>query len=241
MKGIFLEHLTWVEAEDALGEATVVVIPLGAAAKEHGPHLKLNNDWLIAEYLKQRVAEHAEVIIAPTVAYHHYPAFTEYPGSITLRAETARDLVVDICRSLARHGPRRFYVLNTGVSTIRPLRDAAALLDKEGLTVRYTDTGAITGPAVERIGEQAGGSHADEIETSMMLYIAPDTVDMTKAENDYHPSAEGGLTRQPGGKGSYSRTGIYGDATLATRDKGEAVVEALVQGILDEIAKLRDC
>ena len=51
-KGILLEDLTWVEAEKVLTEKTIVVIPLGAAAKEHGPHLKLKNDWLIAEHLK---------------------------------------------------------------------------------------------------------------------------------------------------------------------------------------------
>jgi len=48
-KGVLLEDLTWVEAEKILNPNTVVVIPLGAAAKEHGPHLKLKNDWLIAE------------------------------------------------------------------------------------------------------------------------------------------------------------------------------------------------
>lgn len=49
-KGVLLENLTWQEAEKALKPATIVVIPLGAAAKEHGPHLKLKNDWTMAEY-----------------------------------------------------------------------------------------------------------------------------------------------------------------------------------------------
>ncbi len=96
-KGILLEDLTWIEAEKVLTRDTVVVIPLGAAAKEHGPHLKLKNDWLIAEYLKRRVLEQSNVVIAPTVNYHFYPAFVEYPGSTTLRLETGRDLIVDIC------------------------------------------------------------------------------------------------------------------------------------------------
>src|SRR4029453_12670525 len=111
-KGVVLEDLTWLEAEKILTKDTVVVIPLGAAAKEHGPHLKLKNDWLIAEFLKQRVLERSNVAIAPTVNYHFYPAFLEYPGSTSLRLETARDLVADICRGLARFGPRRFYIIN---------------------------------------------------------------------------------------------------------------------------------
>src|SRR5687767_15994482 len=89
-KGILLENLTWVEAEKILNEKTVVVIPVGAAAKEHGPHLKLKNDWLIAEYLKRRVLERSDVVVAPTVNYHFYPAFLEYPGSTSLRLETAQ-------------------------------------------------------------------------------------------------------------------------------------------------------
>ena len=138
-KGILLENLTWIEAAQVLTADTVVVIPLGAAAKEHGPHLKLKNDWTMAEYLKQRVLEQSGVVVAPTLNYGFYPAFVEYPGSTSLRLETARDLVVDICHSLARYGPRRFYILNTGISTLRALKPAAELLAAEGILMRYTD------------------------------------------------------------------------------------------------------
>ena len=238
-KGVLLEDLTWLEAEKVLNERTVVVIPVGAAAKEHGPHLKLKNDWLIAEYLKKRVLEQSDVVVAPTVNYHFYPAFLEYPGSTSLRLETARDLVVDVCKSLARYGPRRFYVLNTGVSTLRALKPAADALATEGITLHYTDLLKITEPAVKAVGKQEGGTHADEIETSMMLYIAPSTVDMKKAAKDYHPSEVRGLTRDPKKKGVYSATGIFGDATLATRAKGERVTKALLEGILREIEELR--
>lgn len=238
-KGTLLENLTWVEAEKILREETVVVLPLGAAAKEHGPHLKLKNDWLIAEYLKQRVLAAANVVIAPTVNYNFYPAFLEYPGSTSLGLETARDLIVDICKSLARFGPRRFYVLNTGVSTLRALKPAAELLAKEGIVLHYTDILKVLGPVEKAIGKQEGGTHADEIETSMMLYMAPETVDMKKAAKDYHPSEERGLTRDPKGRGVYSATGIYGDATLATREKGKVLTQALISGILKEIEDLR--
>ncbi|HTG91715.1 MAG TPA: creatininase family protein [Pyrinomonadaceae bacterium] len=238
-KGVLLEDLTWVEAEKILNPNTVVVIPLGAAAKEHGPHLKLKNDWLIAEYLKKQVLAQSNVVVAPTINYHFYPAFVEYPGSTTLRLETARDLIVDICRSFARYGPLRFYVLNTGVSTLRALQPAFEALAKEGLVLRYTDLLKIIGPVEKAIGQQEGGTHADEIETSMMLYIAPSTVDMKKAAKDYHPGTGRGLTRKPNGEGVYSATGIYGDATLATRAKGEQVIKALIAGILKEIEDLR--
>jgi creatinine amidohydrolase len=237
-RGALLERMTWQEAERALGPETVVVIPLGAAAKEHGPHLPLDNDLRIAEYLKRRVLEAAPVVVAPTIPYHYYPAFAEYPGSTSLRFETARDLVVDVCRSLARFGPRRFYVLNTGVSTKRPLEAAAEVLAAERIVLRSTDLLGLLGPVEREVSKQEGGTHADEIETSMMLYIAPETVDMKKAVKDYRPGS-GPLTRVEGGPGVYSPSGVWGDATLATRKKGERVVEALVAGVLADLEALR--
>jgi creatinine amidohydrolase len=238
-KGILLEDLTWQEAEKVLTPATIVVIPIGAESKEHGPHLKLKNDFLIAEYLKREVMQRSAVVVAPTVNYHYYPAFVEYPGSTTLRIETARDLLADICRSLARYGPRKFYALNTGVSTIRALRLTADVLAPDGIRFRYTDILKVGEAAEKQVKQEEGGTHADEIETSMLLYIAPETVDMKKAVKDYHPSPKGGLTRSPTGEGAYSASGIFGDATLATRKKGEVMVHAIVDGIVKEIEALR--
>ena len=116
---------------------------------------------------------------------------------------------------------------------------AAEQLASEGITLHYTDILKITGPVEKAVGKQEGGTHADEIETSMILYMDPASVDMKKAVKDYHPSGKGGLTRDPKGEGTYSATGIWGDPTLATREKGRIVTEALVEGILKEIEALR--
>ncbi len=237
--GVELADLTWIEAERHLTPDAVVVIPLGAAAKEHGPHLRLDNDYVMAEYLKERILAAADVVAAPTLPYHFYPAFLEYPGSTHLEFETSRDLVVDVVRSLAGYGPRRFYVLNTGVSTIRPLAAAAEILEPEGILLRYTDILDVASAAEESVRQQERGTHADEIETSMMLYIAPDRVDMTRAVRDDSPRGRGGLTRTPGGPGTYSASGTWGDATLATVEKGRIVVEATVAGILSDLEALR--
>ena len=238
-RGILLEDLTWQEAEKVLKPDTIVVIPIGAESKEHGPHLKLNNDFLTAEYLKGEVLKRANVVVAPTVNYHYYPAFGEYPGSTTLRLETARDLVVDICRSLARYGPHRFYALNTGVSTLRALRLSADVLAADGITLRFTDILKVNEAVENQVRKEEGGTHADEIETSMALFIAPSSVDMKKAVKDYHPSGKSGLSRSPDGPGDYSASGVFGDATLATRKKGEILVRGLVDGILKDIADLK--
>jgi len=237
-RGLLLEDLTWMQAESVLDAAAVVVIPIGAAAKEHGPHLKLKTDWILCEYLKMQVLERCEVIVAPTLAYYYYPAFLEYPGSVSLRLKTARDFTIEVSRSLAHYGPRRFYALNTGISTIRALKSAALSLAKDHILLRYTDLSRATSAVIAEVSKQEGGTHADEIETSLLLCIDPSSVDMTKASKDYHPGS-GPLTREPRGRGAYSPTGIYGDATLATAEKGRKVLDALLEAIVRDIEDVR--
>lgn len=241
-RSIRIETLPWTDAVRMLDTAAVVMIPLGAQAKEHGPHLPLNNDWLLAEYFAKAVAAVTPVVVYPTVNYSFYPAFVEYPGSTSLRQETARDMIVDIVRSIARHGPRRFYILNTGVSTLRSLAPARDSLAASGIVMVYTDILNIGKEAEARVRQQAGGTHADELETSMMLYMHPDVVKMRLAQDDYHPGT-GGLTRDSAaavrdGK-TWSRSGTFGNATLATREKGRVIVTAQVQGMIKEIETLR--
>jgi creatinine amidohydrolase len=68
-RGVLLENLSWKQAQQVLQPDTIVVIPLGARLKEHGPHLRLNNDWLMAEYLKRRVLESENVVVLPTIEF----------------------------------------------------------------------------------------------------------------------------------------------------------------------------
>jgi len=241
-RSVRIATLPWTDAERLLDSSTVVMIPLGAEAKEHGPHLPLNNDWLMAEYFARRVMDATRVVVYPTINYHFYPAFVEYPGSTGLRVETARDLIVDIVRSIARHGPRRFYVLNTGVSTLRALAPARDSLAASGIVMAYTDILNVGKDAEQRVVQQEGGTHADEVETSMMLYMQPGVVTMAKAPDDYHPGT-GGLTRDSAvavrDRKTWSRTGTFGNATLATREKGRALVEAQLRDMVAEIERLR--
>jgi creatinine amidohydrolase len=233
---VWIESLTWMEAENALREYEVVMIPLGARTKEHGPHLPLNNDWIMAEYLARRVAVEVPVAVMPTLQYGYYPSFLEYPGSVSLGFETFKELVKDVCVSMAGYGVRKFYVLNTGVSTARALGPASEELREQEIEMRFTDILASGARAEEGVSEQEGGTHADEMETSMMLYIDPDVVDMSKAVKDYDPRGGRGLTRDPENVGpKYSPTGVFGDPTLATVEKGKVAVEARVRHIVDEL------
>ena len=238
-RSVEVENLTWVQTEQVLKRYEVVLIALGARTKEHGPHLPLKTDYIMAEYLKNRVAEQVPVAVLPTIQYGYYPSFLEYPGSVSIQAETFKNVVKDICGSMNGYGARKFYVLNTGISTLRPLEEAAEELKQVGIILRYLNLLDVDKMLPQGLIKQEGGSHADEAETSMMLYIAPEIVDMSKAVKDFDPRpGRKGLTRSPQGSGTFSPTGIWGDPTLANREKGKVIVEATVQAISGQVRDL---
>jgi creatinine amidohydrolase len=234
-QGYFLEHLSWKDAETVLTERSVVVIPIGAQAKQHGHHLPLNNDFLIADYLRNAIVKRLPVVVAPTINYSYYPAMAEYPGTVSLSCETASRMFTEIVRSFARFGPRHFYFLNTGISTIEPVQLAADALHSDNVNVAYTDLRIALKTIRSDLEEQKGGTHADEIETSIMLFIAPEVVRMAKASRDFTGDGPGPLSRAPRPDAVHSPTGAWGDPTLATREKGEAIIRALIDGIADDI------
>lgn len=235
--GVKLESISWIEAEKWFVHDPVVIVPLGAAAKEHGPHLPLNNDAIIATWLAEEIRQRLPIVVAPLVNVSFYPAFVEYPGSISLRCETARDMIVDICSSLANFGLSRFYVLNTGLSTLRPLSQVSQYLDK-GIKFSYLNLDHALQSLPADLLQQAYGSHADEHETSLMLHIAPDVVDMSQAVDD-GAEGTGGLTRSKG-QGLWSPSGVFGQATLATAAKGRVIAEGLLEHVLTQITSLED-
>ncbi|MHA1801390.1 MAG: creatininase family protein [Candidatus Heimdallarchaeaceae archaeon] len=235
-----LEKLTWIEAEEAIKNYYVALIALGARTKEHGPHLPLNNDFTMAEYLKDHVSKEVPVIILPTLQYGFYPAFLEYPGSISLQHETFKNVIIDICNSFNGYGIRKFYILNTGVSTLKPLKDASKELEKKKIILHYFNILETDKKYSKKLLKQEGGTHADEGETSIMLHIAPDSVNMSKAVKDFdnRPDRKG-LTRNPDGEGVYSPTGIWGDPTLATKEKGKELVKSIITDIIVQIRYLK--
>ena len=236
---VILEDLSWKKAEEVLKTYEVVLIALGARTKEHGPHLPLKNDYVMAEYLKNRVMKKVGVVVLPTLQYGYYPAFLEYPGSVSIGAETFKNVIVDICQSMHGYGMKKFYILNTGISTLRPLKKAREELSARGIILHYLNLLEVDEKLPSGMLEQEGGTHADEGETSMMLYLAPETVDMSKAAKDYDPRPDRrGLTRNPEGEGHYSPTGVWGDPTLATKEKGKIIVEATVAEIIRQVEEL---
>jgi creatinine amidohydrolase len=239
-RGIRLSDITWQQAADALRPETVVILPLGAGSQEHGPHLKLGNDAVLADYLTRRVLEASDVVVAPSLPYHFSPAFVDYPGSASLTSQTAQAMTTEAVMSLARFGPRRFYVLNTDRSTTSVLERTARGLAAQGVLLEYTDLASRLDRASAPVRQQESGVHADEVDTSMMLYIDPASVDVRRAVRELGLSTDPlRLTPRRGAPGTFSASGVLGDPTLATQTKGRVIVESLVAAVLEDIERLR--
>ena len=244
-RGVYLTDLTWEEAEPILRADPLVVVPVGAAAKEHGPHLPLGTDRITADYLARQLADRAPVLVMPTVAYGYFPHFSPFPGSTHLEADTFEAMMKDIILSMHRHGPRRFFVLNTGVSTFPVLEVVARDLDRvHRILVGVTRIGELGAHRTSGLLAQPRGSHADEHETSLLLAIAPEVVRLGKAVREIpdRPDARGvfipPMYHREAGPG-HSATGVYGDATLATREKGAAIAAAILDDLVAAAERLR--
>lgn len=236
-----IANLTWTAARDRLAAGASAVLPVGAAAKQHGGHLPLNTDAVQAEWFALKLAEQVDGLVWPTVGYGHYPAFTAYPGSVSLSSETFEAATREIVNTLLSSTTGRVFIISTGISTIPILHQVLSTSISPPRTRHIAIyRGREFLHARAEIESQPYGSHADEIETSVMLAIAPDCVDMSKAAAS--PSGADGKAKGPLDPGdpfapAYAPSGSWGDPTLATVEKGRILVDAMLRDITESCAR----
>lgn len=233
--GAYLGDLTWPDAERRLRDAPLVIVPFGAGAKEHGPHLPLSADQLVLDFLLAQAVDSLPVVVAPNILHGWFPQFQDYPGTTIQDPDLFQRYALDVARSLVRHGAKRVVFLNTGVtrSTGLPLSIAARVLQiEQRVPTLVVSSDDLDTPEAHALTTQTAGTHADDIETSMILALRPDLVRMDRAVKDTRDNAPGGypgyrpsdFVRRPGDPNN-SSTGIFGDPTLATAEKGRRVLE----------------
>lgn len=237
--GRFIEDLAWPDVAAAFKADVPILFPVGAIAKEHGHHLPLKNDWLLARALAEGVAARLPVLIAPIIPFGYYPVFRAYPGSQHLSAETFARLLTELLENYLDQGARRLAILNTGVSTEGPIGLATrGLLERRGVRIGVADIRRL-GRSADHLLQQKFGSHADERETSIMLAVAPNLVRMDLARPDYGKESAPDVFAPPGTMQStdsnaadYSATGAYGDPTLASAEKGRQILAAMIDDLV---------
>ena len=242
MRGAWLEELTWPEAQKWIEADRIIVIPVGAISKEHGHHLPLNTDYLLARAITQGVIEALPVLAAPVITAGYYPAFRHYPGSQHLSPATFQAVIEETIGRFIEQGARNLAVINTGVSTEPVIRIALReTLERSGVRVPVADIRRL-GKRTDGLLQQKLGGHGDEHETSLIMAIKPGAVRLEQARVDYGNLLDAPKTvfevpsiynPSPGSGIDYSAHGIHGDPTLATVEKGRAILEAMVQDVVE--------
>lgn len=238
---------------NAVDRAVPVLLPV-AAIEQHGPHLPLATDRLIAEHYVARLHEAAaeEVLILPTVAVGCSEHHMEFPGSLTLSHDTFRAVAEEYLHSAWRHGFRRFLILNAhggnqGVGQVILESFGAAHRDSQVVLATWWRIAAAELTPLNETG--AGGvGHAGEFETSLMMEIAPHLV-QTEAIPDLanaptYEWAEADLLRSPLAAlfrtmKQQTPTGAYGAPRAATAEKGRRITELVIAALLRIVRDLR--
>lgn len=237
--GAYLGDLSWPEAEKRFAISPIVIVPFGAGAKEHGPHLPMNADRVVMDKLLQAAVESSDVIVAPPILHGWFPAFRDFPGTEVADPSVFQNYIQQIGMSLANQGAQRIIFLNTGISkaTGLPISIAAREIRVQtGVPTLVVSWDDLETDEIAALQEQSTGGHGDEIETSINLYLQPELVNMDLAVQDYGERISknyggyqpGRLTRDKTDP-LYSASGIFGDATLATPEKGQKALEILIR------------
>ncbi len=237
--GAFLGELTWTEAEERLAVAPVVILPFGAGAKEHGPHLPMNADAVVMDFLCQVAVDSLLVVVAPPILHGWFPAFRGFPGTEVADPAAFQSYVMEVARSLVENGARRLVILNTGIekATGLPLAMVAREIRVQtGTPTMLVSWDDLETPEVESIQEQEWGGHADEMETSIHLVLQPHLVRMDLAKPGERgisgppgPGYRPGLFSRDPADPAYSESGVSGDPSLASEEKGRRLLAIMTR------------
>ncbi len=184
---VWLQDMTWEEAQNMIAKSRrTILIPVGST-EQHGFHLPLGTDTMVAAAIAQDAGKKADVPVAPPLWFGWSPHHMVLPGTITVRPEILSELGFDIISSLARHGFENFVLINGHrIVNITWLQVAAERAKRElGAGVVIFDPAHMSKSLVKDLGWGSVG-HAEEIETSHMIHCHPGQVKMDRAVDRPH-------------------------------------------------------
>src|SRR5213592_4841437 len=182
------QHYTWPELGEMVKTQPVVVLPIGSV-EDHGPHLPLDTDnfliWNICEEAAQRAD--GEILLLPLVPYGFESHHMDFPGTIDIHMDHLLNFVLDITKSVARHGFQRILIAD-GHGSNMPILELVArrtILETDSLCATFIwPSLAIQEIRKVRQSERGGMAHACELETSVYLHLDRNRVQMDKAVKD---------------------------------------------------------
>ncbi len=207
-----LDALAWPQLGGARSD--LLVVPLGAT-EQHGPHLPLTTDTEIAVALAARlVGAVAQACLAPALPYGASGEHQGFAGTLSIGTAATTQVLVELGRSAGETFARLLFVCAHG-GNAEALSSAVELLRREGRDVRAWTP------------RWSGDAHAGELETSLMLALAPERVDLGRAQaGNRAPLGELLGALRAGGVSAVSANGVLGDPAGASAERGEALLAA---------------
>jgi creatinine amidohydrolase len=236
-----LETITMSEFKKYLKQTKTVVFPFGTI-EEHGSHLPLNTDAFVIEEALKSVAGEKKFFLAPLMYYGVCTTTRNHPGTISITSETLRRVAYDLVMDAYKKGLRNILLISGhgGSLHMSALKETAEILIEQlkGVRIAVFSPYDLLWKELSALAETPNDSHAGEIETSMMLYLAPDLV-KGRAPEEYPAIPKPFIVRD---KVKYWPGGVWGNPEKASAEKGKKAMKLIVDTIvevLDKIEKLK--
>lgn len=224
-------HVLASETSPGLPAASTVLVPVGST-EQHGPHLPLDTDTVIATAVATRSAEALNqrgraTLVAPAIAYGSSGEHQDFPGTSSMGTGVLHDLIVELTRSMGTWADRVVFV-NAHGGNHTALRGAVAQLVDEGHDAAWIPC------ATEGVD-----LHAGRAETSLMLLLAPANVRLSSAEAG-NTGTLGELLplMVEGGVKAVSANGVLGDPAGATAEEGASLLARMVDDVSSFVARM---
>ena len=223
-------YMTRDEVAEKVKEFPVAILPIGAT-EQHGHHLPLGVDIFLAEGISRKLSERTGALLLPTLPFGYSWVWRDIPGTVSLQQHHVEEVLKDVAHSVSRYGIKLLIIVNghdaNNASMKYATRELTDELDMKVIYLFYPNLNQIMGKYCDS-QTWHGMIHACEFETSLMLALKPELVQMDKAVREYpeKPSLYG---KSDISIGDLSKSGVYGDATLATKEKGEKMLELFLE------------
>lgn len=236
---VLLERLAWPDAACTLGD--VLLLPVGAM-EQHGPHLPLNTDTVIAESTCQLASALTGAPVLPALGYSVSLGHTvKWPGTFSLFHETLMLTVREIARWAADSGWKRLLIVNSHYGNDAALRCAVDRLRHDlggSLLVATRNTWNLSEGIAGRFTHDAADWHANEAETSLMLFLDPAAVVQERVNTADDPDRTMGCVF-PHRVAHTSLNGVTGRPSLGTAEQGALLISQMGEALADLIERAR--
>jgi creatinine amidohydrolase len=234
---LIIEDMTMAEFKRGLKKSRTLIVPYGTV-EAHGVHLPLKTDTLIIEEVVKAASEVVDVFVAPALDYGVCTSTGAHPGTIGISAATLRAMTTDIVRDAFKKGLRNFVLISGhggGLHGAAMKEAGEALTDEiKEIKIAACSIYEILGPEGFALAETEGDSHAGEMETSAILYLAPDLV-KGRSKKEFPKFSKPIIARD---KLKFWPGAVWGDPAKADAKKGERLFEIMVEKVVELVKRI---